>query len=335
MKNCFLLLVFGVAAYSEAFVLFQKATITRSSIIETFPLRSSYREHDRGYVMSEDSGANNSLLSNSEINKMLARRIEARFQKDYILADSIRQTLLDAGVYVDDRSRQWRADGARFSRQSGRGHGHAYTMADDCGPNTSQLSDAEIDEMLSRRGEARLKRNFILADSIRQKLLESGVYVEDKLKEWRADGTPFETTRGINLFKKYGPKGHDYQLFAECGPKMSRISDQEIDRLLAERIKAKVDRNYPLADKYKNELLAAGVFIHDGSRQFRNDGVSFDSLTMGNDDIIPNILTCDTFAKIIDLQEREINNILPGHVSFFLESVCTNYEKYCRTCKAQ
>ena len=46
-------------------------------------------------------------------------------------------------------------------------------------------------ELLAERLQAKFARDFKTADNIQMGLIDGGVFVNDKLKEWRADGVPF------------------------------------------------------------------------------------------------------------------------------------------------
>jgi cysteinyl-tRNA synthetase len=47
-------------------------------------------------------------------------------------------------------------------------------------PKEGQMTDAEIDEKLVERNEARKQKNFTKADEIRQFLASHGIVIEDK-----------------------------------------------------------------------------------------------------------------------------------------------------------
>jgi len=113
---------------------------------------------------------------------------------------------------------EWRADGSAFGRKGnidvyGTGVGHDYTRCPEDKttlPSTSStpsnegdegggggdgggggcpLDEETVNELLAKRLDAKIRRDFELADAIRDDLAASGVKVEDRLKLWRA-GTP-------------------------------------------------------------------------------------------------------------------------------------------------
>ena len=78
-----------------------------------------------------------------------------------------------------------------------------------------------------------------------------------------------------------GPNGHDYELTADSGPNKSRFTDDEVHELLAERLQAKFAKNFGFADKIQAELIEGGVFVHDGQKEYRVDGMPYDSFKNG------------------------------------------------------
>jgi len=78
-----------------------------------------------------------------------------------------------------------------------------------------------------------------------------------------------------------GPNGHDYIMSDDSGPNKSRFSDTEIHALLAERLKCKFARDFQAADSIQVELIDGGVFVHDGMKEWRADGMPYGSFTGG------------------------------------------------------
>uniref|UniRef100_A0A7S4N1J8 SAP domain-containing protein n=1 Tax=Odontella aurita TaxID=265563 RepID=A0A7S4N1J8_9STRA len=71
------------------------------------------------------------------------------------------------------------------------GRGHDYALSVDAGPNSSQMDEEDIHALLARRLQLKRKRRFDQADEIQMQLNDAGVYVHDRRREWRADGSPF------------------------------------------------------------------------------------------------------------------------------------------------
>ena len=78
-----------------------------------------------------------------------------------------------------------------------------------------------------------------------------------------------------------GPNGHDYQLSSDSGANNSKLSEDSIHALLAERLQAKFARDFRTADDIQMELIDAGVFVHDGLKEWRYDGMPYGSFNGG------------------------------------------------------
>jgi cysteinyl-tRNA synthetase len=49
-------------------------------------------------------------------------------------------------------------------------------------------------------------------------------------------------------------------------------SEPEIHELIAERLQCKMSRDFNTADAIQADLIAAGVYVHDGLKEWRADG---------------------------------------------------------------
>jgi cysteinyl-tRNA synthetase len=268
----------------------------------TFP-HTSQHPHD----YKRDVAADHSRVADlNVIDRLLAMRLVARKTGRFEDADDIRDTLLlKHGVRVSDKDKMWRsgcsASGSGQRWGSGRSsssrdrpgtsssqerlysgssraeamfknHGHNYKLEFGAGPNVSKLDDHVIHQILTERHQHRINREFAEADRITEYLNAAGVSVNDRTREWRADG------RG-RLDRGFGPMsgthGHDYEVAPDAGPNKSKLDEREIHALLAARLKCKLFRDFAGADEIQTELHAAGVYIHDKQRIWRADGVGF------------------------------------------------------------
>lgn len=179
--------------------------------------------------------------------------------------------------------------------------GHGYRR--DSSVDQSNVNVAAVDQLLEDRNEARRRRRFDVADEIRDELLaEHGVVVWDKEQTWRSGASASgsgqrrpssrtTTSRGDRPDRRgraprasgrsrdrdFGPNGHDYQLAEDAGPMVSSLAESEIHSLLAERLAAKMARDFRTADRLQAQLLDGGVVVDDGSKRWRADGAYFDS----------------------------------------------------------
>mmetsp|Transcript_1247 Transcript_1247/g.1780 ORF Transcript_1247/g.1780 Transcript_1247/m.1780 type:complete len:429 (-) Transcript_1247:112-1398(-) len=73
--------------------------------------------------------------------------------------------------------------------------------------------------------------------------------------------------------RDFGPTGHDYQKTG--GPidtDYCRFDVSEIDSLLAQRLRFKMNRQFQQADEIQDHLRGNGVVVHDGFKEWRADG---------------------------------------------------------------
>ena len=178
-------------------------------------------------------------------------------------------------------------------------YGHDYVR--DTEADNSNIDIDQVNDLIAERVAARKERRFDEADVIRDQLLhELGVLLRDKDRVWRSGCSPGGSgqswlrggsgrggvqqpqQRGRNSF---GPKGHDYNLSPDAGPNQSALSDSEIDGLLAERLQCKLCRDFYGADQIQQELFSAGVWVHDGKKEWRADGRGFGDYN--NDNVKP------------------------------------------------
>ena len=82
--------------------------------------------------------------------------------------------------------------------------------------------------------------------------------------------------------KDFGPTGHDYIESPDAGPVTADISEGEINELIAARLRAKMSRDFDEADRLQSELTDAGVYVHDGMKEWRADGVMFGDYANGD-----------------------------------------------------
>ena len=76
--------------------------------------------------------------------------------------------------------------------------------------------------------------------------------------------------------RDFGPTGHDYlRAGGPVDPEVCSLSQAEIDALLADRLRAKLGRDYRKADNIQHWMWDRGVRVHDRRRQWRADGISF------------------------------------------------------------
>lgn len=164
--------------------------------------------------------------------------------------------------------------GGESSNRSGGGFGSEYLR--DASDDVNDGTDVEaVEGLLAQRSSARTDRDFDGADEIRRQLKDDhGVSVYDQERMWTSSTAA--RTGGARPNRDFGPTGHDYRLSPDAGPITSELREEEIHVLIAERMHSKFSRDFENADRIKDELEDAGIYIDDRGKEWRADGVRFD-----------------------------------------------------------
>lgn len=238
------------------------------------PARSSNRGQSHGY--RRDTSRDNSNVNMELVESLIQQRVDARSQRDFQLADKIRDQLLqEHGVRILDKEMSWRTgcsdsgSGANFGRESrgaGRPESRRSTPDRNFGPNghdyqrvgPSVANESEIHAAIAERLQCKLNRNFRRADQIQNDLISKGVFIHDGTKQWKADGQPFETRADKPI-----RSGRQVQSYSQSPH--SEYSDdlQQIEELVAARTAAKAARDFRKADDIREELRTNYNVIFD------------------------------------------------------------------------
>jgi hypothetical protein len=158
-------------------------------------------------------------------------------------------------------------------------NGHDYSYSADAGPLSSPLSEPAIHDLISQRMQCKFARNFRQADAIQDQLSSQGVFINDGIKEWRADGRPFpsgEKQRGFDgrgsntayAMSQYSLPLIDPRQAADMGPdeaqKAADALKSQVQDLVDQRLQARQDRAYNVADALREDLEGDyNVYIDD------------------------------------------------------------------------
>lgn len=180
--------------------------------------------------------------------------------------------------------------GGRSRQQDQRSVQHDYER--DTSRDASNIDEAAVNDLLNERLAAKFRRDYDTADAIRDQLLEEySVGVFDKDRMWRTGCSPSGSgmrgggrggdrggrggdrggrgrggPQSRRPAQNFGPNGHDYEVSPDAGPNQSDLEDAEIHEMLADRLQAKLARKFHIADEIQSQLLAAGVYVHDGGK---------------------------------------------------------------------
>ena len=177
-------------------------------------------------------------------------------------------------------------------------HDYSRDPRDDASLEIPDMDDVDI--LLGERVKCKKRKMFDEADDLREILkTEYGVYVDDRSRVFFRDADllkrggdgrasnaddPFFADRDVSRPKSrsskrnvrdFGPKGHDYDRASNEFSEECIFTESEIDDMLAERLQAKLSRDFRTADSIQEKLWDGGVAVHDGQKLWRADGVSF------------------------------------------------------------
>mmetsp|Transcript_79671 Transcript_79671/g.165513 ORF Transcript_79671/g.165513 Transcript_79671/m.165513 type:complete len:382 (-) Transcript_79671:40-1185(-) len=179
----------------------------------------------------------------ADILHLVSQREAHRQAKRYAESDAIREELRSMGVELYDKEKEWRSvDGRRGSLIGAAVGGECY------------LTDVEIQDLISRREEARRTKDWATADTIRDELRSHGVELEDKQGFWRTSGGRSGSYVG-------GPV-----------PVRKPFSEASlaIRTLVAERERHRATNNFEAADEVRRQLAQMGVELFDSERIWKS-----------------------------------------------------------------
>lgn len=244
----------------------------------------------------------NDAFVSVEVSPMVNKMLEGRSR---IFSSTLRSLDENGGSSSDNRERRGvgslggrggRGRGGRSSRapsssstrpnkkQSFGPNGHDYqqsTVDSIATSNNSMFTESDIHILLANRLQAKFDRDFPTADAIQMELINGGVYIQDELREWRADGVPYESngsaatggrkkndnTRNMQYTKSPHSSSHTKEL------QQTTINDDLVNKLVHERAKFKFTRQYDKADLVREGLRTKfNVIIDDRLRQWSVGG---------------------------------------------------------------
>jgi hypothetical protein len=195
---------------------------------------------DGRFRQVDNAGPNGSSLTDDEIAEKLQAMVVARFHRADKTANAIWNELFDAGVYIDDTNKQWRADKQQ----------PFFTLVADSGPKVSSLPDERIHTLLATFARAKLVQKHDEAHTILEELYQNDVFINTSKREYRLDGVM-----------------HDYKLNL-TGIDKVRFTEPQIHQLLGQRImalKRALSRHgsFEELDIVTQQLERAGVVLND------------------------------------------------------------------------
>lgn len=204
----------------------------RSLGVELFDKEKEWRAKDgrRGFLFT--AGAAECSLSDSQIYSRIAHREEARKNKDWSLADTLRDELRKSGVELNDKEKTW---------ATGNGRTGSYSFPQ----SAVQLTVETIRQLVAQRERLRAAQDYAGADELRAQLSQNGVELNDNERVWRTwDGQQGVIVTG----------GAD----VDCP-----FRDAEILDKVAQREEARTRKDWQMADAIRTQLRRGGVELLD------------------------------------------------------------------------
>jgi cysteinyl-tRNA synthetase len=237
------------------------------------PYPGRARQAHNTFKLCPDSGPNISTLSDEEVVNMVAERRQAQRDRDFKKADLIRHNLKNAGVYVEDGLKEWRADGVPFSSVgSHRGHTRlsssvtaslvrsAYSL-----PLDGEDETLAVDNLLAQRTKFKSGGDYEKSDSIRDRLFETySIRIDDRLGEWSVGGNFGDEFNSHWATASEAKPSRGYVKSATSAELSSAADEKYVQAKIDERMRAKRTRNYDLSDSIRDDLFRVfDVTIHD------------------------------------------------------------------------
>lgn len=260
---------------------------------------------EHGYTRAEDDGGESwrSLPPDRQaaIERLLLERVTAKRTRQFQLADALRAQLGEEGAVVDDQARVYRivtrrsapADAPTAPGRPAAAGGMGGEIAepewtrdplDDSGVVLAAADQAMLVSRLGDRRAAQRAREFAAADAIRDELravASAGgclLFVDDKAKTFRFAPVPMAAAAEMrnppaeSAARARGalPTEHGYAWRTDDHTRreLSQGEQEDIDRLLLERVIAKRTRDFDLADEIRSRLQAAGCYVDDKARVY-------------------------------------------------------------------
>jgi len=222
--------------------------------------------------------------SEDEILSLVAKRESARQARRFAESDLIREELRSMGVELYDKEKIWRTrDGRR---------GTLFTA----GAGECSLSDAEIQEYIREREDARSAKDWTRSDQLRDTMRQMGVELNDKDSIWRTSSGRSGTYGGGPVQPK--PAAATHEAIKSLGP----LGVNSIQKLIAERERLRAAQDFESADEMRRQLAALGVEIFDNERIWRTTNGEQGIIITGGHQVVCNLSDFDIASRV---QQRE------------------------------
>ena len=212
------------------------------------------------YTRADDGAVPVAPADQVTLDALLLERIIAKRQRDFTKADQVRDQLKAAGVHVDDKAQTYRVVPPRGPAAAMPTH-HGYTRVDDGSVVVTPADQAILEQLLYQRVCAKHTRDWATCDQLREQLKLAGVHVDDQTATYRVRrprGQPAPL-----------PTHHGYARVDDGSVTVLPAGQITLDRLLLDRVCAKIRRDFLLADQLRDQLRENGVHLDDKTSTYR------------------------------------------------------------------
>jgi len=255
---------------------------------------SEYNDDDC-YTLERHSDPNtlpDCRFSEEQIRLLIAKRLECKKRRNFADADKILEALNTNGIFLQDKARKYRVDGANhFGRKPPYvRRGSTY--------GTSVEDLTKIAKLVEERVRHKLKREYHASDGITDTLKNRyGVRVNDKKREWSVvlDGNNSnDNGKGNGLVSSHKNSGPGLAVSENLNSKSNNNNNQEhyiptplapddhathtmSDQLkylirdkLRDRSTARKNKKYKEADRIRDELVEEySILIDDKNKEWK------------------------------------------------------------------
>ena len=223
--------------------------------------------HD--YHPCRNAAAPSSRLSEPDIHSKIAERLMAKMNRDFGTADRVQLELAEEGVYINDRTKEWRADGVRFidpseGRRAPSDRNRPYVQSPHSLASDDDVQYQKIEALVAERSKQKALKNYQNADSIRDGLLDAfGVAIDDRVREWSIGGS-FGKDTNLKRAHAEALQNRDYVKSSGSLPVPDGVTHEDVQSRVDERMRAKYEGKYDQADAMRDAIFEDfNVVIHD------------------------------------------------------------------------
>ena len=214
-----------------------------------------------GHGYARGPGEDDGFVDIAAVDMLLTRRNEAKRQRDFVVADALRDELkVEHNVGCHDRDRTWWLGRQKREKRERAPlpTDHGYTREID--DKTHLMDERAVDALLLARVHAKMTRDFDKADQLRAQLSAAhGVRVHDARKVWRG-GVSSDTA------DPWSREEDKYQRDTRDGG--GGVDDGAVQAMIRRRAVARRRRHWDLADDILEQLLSLGVVVNDKTKLY-------------------------------------------------------------------